>query len=250
MSDSATNNSANTRLPKAIIHKKILDAAEDRPSASLEEIAEDVSGASPRIVNKVLSEYGDPVPDDSLGAKQPDDSVNKDAGNDSTIEDPAGKNLSIENHSENTLHPDDLTNKQLETLRVISQHPQASQRELAERLDVSAATISNRVNSIESFEWSERASFADEILAESGDSDDSDVSPERKDMYHKFSSKIDRLREQLSEVQATAEESSSSHPVFDDSEFAHKIIRASIDAEYISTEEEQKIMQALMEDTC
>ncbi|WP_157224647.1 MarR family transcriptional regulator [Natronococcus occultus] len=49
------------RVPRAVIHKKILDAAESRPDASIEAIAEDVNGATTQMVERVLEEYGDPA---------------------------------------------------------------------------------------------------------------------------------------------------------------------------------------------
>lgn len=50
--------------PKAIIHKQILDAAEADPEASPERIADEISGASPDLVERVLDKYGDPADDD------------------------------------------------------------------------------------------------------------------------------------------------------------------------------------------
>lgn len=48
-------------MPKAIIHRKILDAAATDPEASHEELASTVSGASPGLVERVLETYGDPA---------------------------------------------------------------------------------------------------------------------------------------------------------------------------------------------
>lgn len=46
--------------PKAMIHKRILESAADNPEMPMSTIAESVSGATVDLVEKVLSEYGDP----------------------------------------------------------------------------------------------------------------------------------------------------------------------------------------------
>lgn len=51
------------KSPKAIIHKQILDIAEANPEAPLERIADEVSGASTELVERVLEKYGDPADD-------------------------------------------------------------------------------------------------------------------------------------------------------------------------------------------
>lgn len=44
-----------------MIHKKILEAAGERPDAPMAEVADQVSGASTDLVERVLREYGDPA---------------------------------------------------------------------------------------------------------------------------------------------------------------------------------------------
>jgi hypothetical protein len=68
---------------------------------------------------------------------------------------------------------EDLTPKQQETLLTIQENPDATQRELAEILDVSAPTVNNRVNAISNFEWEQRLPLAVAIL-ESNDLDESE----------------------------------------------------------------------------
>lgn len=46
--------------PRAVLHKKILDTAQERPDASMKELADDISGATTSIVKRVLQQYGDP----------------------------------------------------------------------------------------------------------------------------------------------------------------------------------------------
>ena len=63
--------SSQSGQPRAMIHKKILDVAGDNPDASLERIADEVSGASVTFVEQVLDEYGDPA-DQAVAASQTD----------------------------------------------------------------------------------------------------------------------------------------------------------------------------------
>lgn len=51
--------------PKAIIHKQILDTAETNPDAPIERIADEVSGASTELIERVLEKYGDPAGDNT-----------------------------------------------------------------------------------------------------------------------------------------------------------------------------------------
>ena len=62
----------------------------------------------------------------------------------------------------------ELTETQRETLATIRNHPEATQRELAERLGVSAPTINNRVNTIPGFEWEQRRQFVAAIFDPEG----------------------------------------------------------------------------------
>lgn len=71
-----------------------------------------------------------------------------------------------QNDTGNPPEPDDLTETQLETLRAIYTHPEATQGELGELLDVSSATICQRVNAIEIFDWSSRHEFVKSVLNE------------------------------------------------------------------------------------
>jgi hypothetical protein len=48
-------------IPRAHIHREILDAAADAPDASLDAIADEVPSATADLVDRVLAEYGDPA---------------------------------------------------------------------------------------------------------------------------------------------------------------------------------------------
>jgi len=60
----------------------------------------------------------------------------------------------------------DLTQKELETLRAICYEPDATQKQIANMLSISRATVSNRTSAIAGFEWAEREEFVDEFFDE------------------------------------------------------------------------------------
>lgn len=145
-------------VPRAVIHKRILDVAAEKPDASLEELADEFPSATPELVERVFDEYGDPADDDSsddgdLPADQSDESVTTaddsaepaaatPATSPETANDTADDQSEAEyetadlapSHSESGLTVDDLTEKQRETLRAIYEYPNASQRDIADHL--------------------------------------------------------------------------------------------------------------------
>lgn len=60
--------------------------------------------------------------------------------------------------------PDELTQKERETLRAICYEPEATQKQIANMLSVSRATVSNRVNAIPGFDWAKRQAFVDGVF--------------------------------------------------------------------------------------
>jgi hypothetical protein len=232
-------------------HKQILDVAAERPDASSAEIATDVPSATPDLVERVLDEYGDPA----------EDEVPADT------EYPA---------------PDELTDKQVETLRAIAGEPTASQRDLAETLSISAATVSTRVNTIDGFDWAERETFVEAVLGtaslEATIASTAEASPnaggEETDAPSTNDATTDRLEneriraettadlaatvEQLDERLARVEkrlddlaepadgEANPDAPLAD-SALVHKVVHACMDADTISEDEELRILQALLE---
>ena len=184
-------------VPRAVIHKQILDAAESRPEASMEALAEEVTGATMSIVEHVLEEYGDPAAefdadgnDDNADDDVDDDdgdaaderrdeseeqqSATGDAGStdDCTPAEPERDEdePGMPDHDSRStngalpLEPDKLTETQLETLRSIADDPTATQAELGEILGVSGATINQRVNAIDGFDWAARAEFVEHLF--------------------------------------------------------------------------------------
>lgn len=163
--------------PRAVLHKKILDAAEARPDASMEDIAESVSGATLSIVEQVLEEYGDPGATDGTNGDTATDEVDEmESG--TSVDEPDDEPPSSDSTEPETdesasttasttttpIQPAALTAKQRETLREIARRPTATQATLADELGVTSATISQRVNSIEGFDWSDRRAFVDGLF--------------------------------------------------------------------------------------
>jgi transposase-like protein len=168
--------------PKAIVHKKILDVAAARPDASIEAIANDVSGATATLVEQVLDEYGDPgsASADDQGAGHsdtPEDSETVAPTSEGTDDERSEPDIvtgrvttQTESDGADTSVPDpeELTTKQRQTVRLIAERPDATQAEIAAELDVTSSTISQRVNAIDGFDWSERTEFVERML-ENGD---------------------------------------------------------------------------------
>jgi hypothetical protein len=163
-------------VPRAVIHRKILDVAESRPDASLQAIADEVSGASLDLVDRVLAEYGDPHGDGSSdlaasdadgtapnGAEEPGSNPDDESSPDADSPPSSGESLPAEREDATgnaDATPPELTAKQRRTLRVVAENPGASQSAVAQQLDVTAATVSRRLNAIPGFDWQRRAAFA------------------------------------------------------------------------------------------
>lgn len=167
-------------VPRAMIHKKILDAAESQPGASVEQIAAAVNGASADLVERVFEEYGDPAESEGTTGGSEHDSAeeqlqmehaqtNGDAGG-VDVRDVDGPN-----------DPPTLTMKQREALQAIRVSPEATQGELAEQFGVTQSTINNRLNTIEGFDWKRRRAFAEAALGDDTPREGSEMAHERTD---------------------------------------------------------------------
>ena len=171
-------------VPRATIHKQILEAAETDPEATVEQLAASVSGASATLVERVLDEYGDPATDSESSGQSSDsmasaDESQSEAEPESDIEsetylgpevdeeaaaEKTGTNGSIpdseprDSPEESDVVPEyeELSDRQQEVIEAIYAHPDASQRDLASVLGISGATVSVHANSIPGFNWEER----------------------------------------------------------------------------------------------
>ncbi len=285
-------------------HRQILDVAKEHPDASIEEIASQVPSATPDLVENVFDTYGDPAADatDDVtegdadgnaptgptptpastdqptvhgeGSSDASSSTGSGSGTGDTDEKAADTDDAVaEGEPERYPSPDELTDRQREVLTVVLAEPEATQQEIGDQLDVTAATVSNRVNSIDGFDWSERASFVDAVFeahpeiaetmtsestAEAASTDESETEPATTSS----SSDDEASTEAETDVETTlarldariaALEDSRAQPaaagsaVFEDSALVHKVVHACMEAETISTEEELQIIKGLLE---
>lgn len=214
-------------IPKSMRHKRILDAAEDNPASSIEELADNVPSATADLVENVLEEYGDPA--------------------DSDLADTSSETLPT-TEAEPTDTPafpdlDALSVVQRETLQAIRENPDATQRELGDRLEVSPATVSNRVNAIPNFVWDDRTTIVATILDTPDTADDTSMTS-----TNGTETQAETERQEHStniEEQPATETHESSESAFDDPEFAYKILRACMDSEEITEDEERRLFTEL-----
>lgn len=244
------------RAPRAMIHKRILDAAESDSNASLEALAGEIAGASPDLVERVLEEYGDPgeTPVDATTAEDP--SMTDSVPNPTAAE---------------------LTEKQRETLRAIAAAPDATQSELADALGVSRATVNKRLNDIEGFDWADREAFVELAVEEAGftrspkpaeasDVDgeptaEADPTPTEDSTSPTAEAAVDggqlldpdaeQAIEQLQERVARLEQrlgtsaDGSAEPALEDTELLAKLLRAMMADDDITEDEEVAVLDAL-----
>lgn len=200
-------------------HKRILRFAEDHPDASLQEIADEIPTATVELIDTVLEKYGDP----GGGSSDAPTENSQNSADDS----PASE----------------LTDTQRETLEAIADRPEATQQELAETLDVTAATICNRVNSIPGFEWENRKAIVESIQ-------DMDTTETMTDEHsEQQQERIDLLADDIARIERRLENgaASESTSAFDDPDLVHKVVHACMQADAISEAEELEIIKQLLD---
>jgi len=212
--------------PRAIIHKQILDIAESRPEASMTEIADDVSGASVDLVERVLEEYGDP----SEQGTEPDPS-----------EEPSMTEQSdavSQNGTKEAVESVDLSEEQLRAFRFVRENPDASQAEIGDRLGVSRATVSRRLNAVPGFEWEKREAIARQVL--SGVSEDAGTTATDGSVAATVTERVDGHDDEPDNGDRVTA------PATMDQEFAHRVIHACMKSDRISEDEELDLMRTLL----
>lgn len=256
--------------PRAVIHKRILEVARDNPDASLADIADEVSGANADLVDRVLTEYGDPGgPAAQDGSETQDDGTGT-PQTDSTAD---GQSPDATDDGDRVTDPTVLSEKQLQTLHAVYEQPDADQGAIADRLGVTRATVSRRLNDIPGFEWSEREAFTADLLdgteyeseraatddtadpasagesptddqstagaeaADSGDSSDSDDG----------GAALAGLEDRVATLEATLAEDTTAAERPLDRELAQRVVHAAMESERISEDEELELIDALFD---
>ncbi|MFB6307752.1 MAG: winged helix-turn-helix transcriptional regulator [Haloarculaceae archaeon] len=286
-----SSHSEQSSVPRAMVHKRILDYAESNPDAAIEAIAENVSSASPSLVERVLEEYGDPAASDGGPEDDTDSTTPESAEEDSTTptvetesadtdeaqppmdsnattngqEVSDGDGPAVENSREGMPELAELDEKQRQILEAIRERPDATQERLAERFDVTRATVSRWVNSVPGFDWQDRSAFVAELFDEEpvkGDTDEDDSETADDGANEKQngtgSSHQDREPDADADVAALAEgldavadrpedDGRTDDPLTSDPELAHKVIHACLRSERITEEEELRLLKWLLE---
>lgn len=254
--------------------KRILDAAEENPKASIEELAAMVPSATPELVERVFDQHEDPAAAHQSGTAASTQATTDGGASDSDSD----QDSSSAETGEESPTLDELSEKQRGVVRAVAARPTATQKEIGEELGVTAATVSNRVNSIPGFDWEERASVAEEFVEQpatsgalsdggavtgdaseetgsadsAGSADATEPNDELTSMDEEPSQAeddvaetISRLEERVANLESSRE--SESDGVFDDPELVHKVVHACIESEAVSEAEELEILRQLLE---
>lgn len=213
-------------MPRSIRQKQILDTAAEHPDASIDTIASEIPSATADLVEEVLEEYGDPAEEQSAETADGEDTSTP------------TKNVTP-----------DLSSKQRSVLRAIVEHPDATQRELADALGISAATVNNRVNSITGFTWDDRLGFASTVFdSESQPVAEDPPSPGASDTER--ASRVDRLADRVAAVELEVDrlaDVNGSRSVSADPGLTHKVLHACLTSDAITEEEELQILKSLLD---
>lgn len=290
MSDSSTSSTS----IKSIRHQKILDEAADNPEASLEDIAAEIPSATAELVERVLEKYGDPADADSdIDTHSPPEPELPDTAEDHVAEsansgeDEDSPETETETEGEVDEEPqpdiDALSEKERATLRAIHEHPDATQREIADVLDVSGATVSNRVNALPGFDWEARESFTAAIFGDTDSAPSADTGAESEptaiadgatsatsdapdpdgetetDMNDQQagtsradidSTTVEQLSDRLTNIEEqleTMRHHDDGQSLADDPELTHKVVHACLESDVISEDEELRLLRVLLD---
>lgn len=245
-------------FPRAIIHKKILDIAGRRPDASLETLAAEVTGASSELVEKVLAKYGDPAETppatDGGGEHVPNQDGHGEEVQETAqdVQNQDGAEVAPVDQQDSYPDYEALTEKQRNVLHAIYEHPEAAQRELADRVECKQSTVSQRVNSIEGFKWEERLAFVETVLGDvdpTQESHEMTENAESDQSGHDLPKRIEEVARHLEDLEERVTNvETQSQPVFRDPELVHKLVHACMLADHITEEEELRILQTVLTD--
>ena len=224
-----------------MVHKQILEYAERNSDASIVGIADEISGATPDLVERVLDRYGDPAGDQTPNASTDSDGT--------TFTDKATSTMAAPDTTEDI----EVTDAQRTVLEAIHANPDATQQELGDELGVAASTISNRLNAIPGFDWENRTSFVAQYFETDTGAPDTEADPPADSATPSRETKLDAVIEQLTRVESQLETLTAPDPdvggqgaeSLDDAELVAKVVRACVTDEDITREEELRVIQTL-----
>jgi transcriptional regulator with XRE-family HTH domain len=257
--------------PRAVIHKRILEVAEANPDASLEGIADTVSGASVDLVDRVLAEYGDPCgPDetDDNSAMNDQSTTDPELNGDSTDdkaspEEPSPDAPLVDGLADATgthgtpahgagtepsqpVDPRTVPDRAAEVLGVLHKNPGFSQADLAERFDVSRSTINRWLHSIPGFDWDERHAVAQRLVESSRPEDtqtsnsDTHQPPTEPDGRDSRDPRLTDLDRRVTRLEADANGADL------DPDLLHKVVHACLESDRLDEEEELRVLQHVL----
>lgn len=146
-----------SKTTETTVSTSLMDSdTESEPTESVAEPEPESASDEPGAEPEAAADPTDPVAEPNAEAEPSDASTE-------TVESDADAASSAD---ETVPDPEDLTQKERETLRAISYEPTATQEQIAEMLSISRATVSNRVNAIPGFEWADRGSFVEGVFDE------------------------------------------------------------------------------------
>lgn len=151
----------------------------------------------------------------------------------------------------------DLSPKQRAVLELIAADPTATQREIGEELGVSSATVNNRVNSIDGFEWTDRASFVETVLELEAETESEPVETAASESPGEVESTLSDIEGHLTaldervgsleaQIEQAADACDQSTSGLDDPELVHKVIHACLESERISEDEELQLLEQIL----
>ena len=147
---------------------------------------------------------------------------------------------------------EDLTDAQIEILEMIREDPSATQKEFAEKLDVTPAAIGSRVRNIPGMNWMNRREFIHEFF-DGGDETSNDGSGHQE--HPANAEEVDELTSRVSDVEKRLEEldekvgemeDEGSNSVISDPELIRKLVLNLSNSDQFTDEEEDRLLDALI----
>lgn len=221
--------------PRSIRHKRILDAASERPDASFEAIASGIPSVSPELVERVLDEFGDLSSDEDDACTGPDE---RDAA--PTVPD---VDLALDALADTAGHPE----PQHELLRTIADRTNVSLEDPPVVQRESARRTSDGADSIEAPDERNQEALVARLLEREEEQamdgqqsmeDDPGDRPTVDGAPGRYTAQGDR--EGARRVRGTPASA------FDDPELLHKVVRACIESESIDESDELEILRVLI----